>query len=669
MNDYVKVSVIVPVYNVEDYLYDCLNSLICQSLKEIEIICVDDCSTDSSSTILEYFQKKDDRIKIYVNEHNKGQGASRNTGLEHASGEYIQFLDSDDWLNFEALEELYSRVKKEDADLIMYKMINYDQKSGEFFKTAYYSMSYMDSYVDTVLTPKTLGDELIFRLPNSPCNKLFKKSLLDDNAIRFSEGLIFEDNPFYFEVMYSSEKILFSDKYLYNRCIRPGSTMTTFSKNLMDTIEISDIVLSYFLEKNIYPSCKKDVVNYVLLVLFDKFYKIPPLYKEEYYCRMREKIRKYEEEYGLRDDFINLSYSIYKILYQYVTSSEDIDEYHAMIQKNKDLKRTYPISVIMPHYNSKPEDLIRALNSLKNQTFPFNNLEVIVVDDASTIKDSLPHLHLFSDAYRNVRLICLDENGGSGNARNKALDMAHGKYIMFLDHDDYYMPHACEILYKTIHENNLELVCGNYVNITRNGRKVDWTNKFNAYLTKMDNITDNREGLKVDPSIWTKIYKKEFLTDKNIRFKDYRCGQDLVFNQETLFNANGLAFIDETIVVYEVREKKYDCTNSISSNNSLPILVSLMNVYKESNKLFKKYDEDYIHISLNVLEYFVNSRLLNSSLDYDEFCSLFEDSSYLFREYQDNPNVYKSSHEDLFQLLSQNDFMNAYELYLTIKNT
>ena len=113
----IKISVIVPVYNVENYLIQCLDSIINQTLKDIEIICVDDCSPDNSIEILEEYKNKDNRISIIRHSNNQGLGPARNTGLKHANGEYISFVDSDDYIDKNFLFYLYSTAKKYDSDV------------------------------------------------------------------------------------------------------------------------------------------------------------------------------------------------------------------------------------------------------------------------------------------------------------------------------------------------------------------------------------------------------------------------------------------------------------------------------------------------------------------------------------------------------------------------
>ena len=143
MTSNVKVSVIVPVYNVEKYLKDCLDSVVNQTLEDIEIICVNDGSTDNSLAILEEYAEKDSRIKI-ITQENKGLGGARNTGLYHANGEYISFIDSDDWIELNTFEELYNMSKNLDLDMLMFQMKVFNIETGEFIEDQYNNIDSID---------------------------------------------------------------------------------------------------------------------------------------------------------------------------------------------------------------------------------------------------------------------------------------------------------------------------------------------------------------------------------------------------------------------------------------------------------------------------------------------------------------------------------------------
>ena len=166
----VKVSVIVPIYNTEIYLKECLNSVINQTLKDIEIICINDGSTDNSLKILEYFAKIDKRVTIF-SQKNKGQGSARNLGLKHAKGEYICFVDSDDVLKPNELEDTYNISSKKSLDFLIFKLFTYNEETGEEYSEKGYEMQDIKSFKNKVFNYNDLGS-LIFRIPVSPVNKL-----------------------------------------------------------------------------------------------------------------------------------------------------------------------------------------------------------------------------------------------------------------------------------------------------------------------------------------------------------------------------------------------------------------------------------------------------------------------------------------------------------------
>lgn len=177
-----KVSIVVPVYNVEKYLSKCLDSLIQQTLKEIEIIVVNDGATDNSAQIIEEYAQKDLRIKV-VNQVNQGLSAARNSGIEVVTAQYITFLDSDDWLDVDFIEKLYQAAKNNNADIAVGGMKRQREKS---FK---YRLNFKKEEVYT-----NLQDKLdICRIPDCcyACGKLFRKELIQNRP--FKKGVYFED--------------------------------------------------------------------------------------------------------------------------------------------------------------------------------------------------------------------------------------------------------------------------------------------------------------------------------------------------------------------------------------------------------------------------------------------------------------------------------------------
>jgi glycosyltransferase involved in cell wall biosynthesis len=171
----VKVSIIVPVYNVEKYLRQCMDSIVDQSLKEIEIICVNDGSSDNSLQILEEYVQKDKRIKM-INNRNVGAWAARNTGMEYATGEYIGFVDSDDFIDEKMYENLYINAKSNKSDIVMCPAYVFEDNNPElnYQKPIYFSLEYFDKKFDNKVFDHTKTRNLIFKVNVTCWNKIYK---------------------------------------------------------------------------------------------------------------------------------------------------------------------------------------------------------------------------------------------------------------------------------------------------------------------------------------------------------------------------------------------------------------------------------------------------------------------------------------------------------------
>ncbi|KZX14828.1 putative glycosyltransferase EpsH [Methanobrevibacter filiformis] len=256
-----KISVIIPVYNAENYLNKCLDSVINQSLKNFEIICINDGSTDNSLKILKEYANKDKRIKI-INQENKGAGAARNKGLNTAKGEYIEFVDSDDWLENNTLDYLYSLAKNKNTDIIMFKLRPWNDKENKFFKRNDYELSALKKYFNHELYSHHEIKEELFNISVSPCNKFYKKDFLDNIHAKFPEGTIFEDNPFFFQVILNFKKLFIIDKYLYNRRVRENSVITSKDERYFGYIPIMNHVIETFKENKVYEEYETKLLNH-----------------------------------------------------------------------------------------------------------------------------------------------------------------------------------------------------------------------------------------------------------------------------------------------------------------------------------------------------------------------------------------------------------------------
>ena len=223
-----KVSVIIPIYNVELYLRECLDSVVNQTLKDIEIICVDDGSPDHSAEIAAEYVEKYDNVKL-IHKENGGLSSARNAGLDVAQGEYVYFLDSDDYIIPETLEELYSKASANELDVIFFDAVplfeNEEIRKKNISYTNYYTRkkSYPDVYTgqDIFVQMRTNGD---FR--ESVCLQFFRRDLLEKNHLRFLEGLTHEDLLFTFRCVMLAEKAGAVNAYYYYRRVHEDTIMT-----------------------------------------------------------------------------------------------------------------------------------------------------------------------------------------------------------------------------------------------------------------------------------------------------------------------------------------------------------------------------------------------------------------------------------------------------------
>ncbi len=224
-----KVSVIIPVYNVEKYIEKCLDSVCNQSLKDIEIICVNDGSRDKSMETVKRKAKEDNRIVILEKE-NGGLSSARNAGLDIARGEYVLFLDSDDTLVLHALEYLYNKASKNGLDNIFFGATtvyeNFKVKLANYRKYSWY-YERKGNYPE-VLT----GAEMLCALINnkeyrmSACLQMPRRQFLIEKGFRFYEDILHEDNLFTLQVLLAADRVMVDTGKLYNRLMRSGSIMT-----------------------------------------------------------------------------------------------------------------------------------------------------------------------------------------------------------------------------------------------------------------------------------------------------------------------------------------------------------------------------------------------------------------------------------------------------------
>lgn len=234
------ISIIVPIYNAEKYLNKCIKSLINQTKEELEFILVNDGSTDSSEEIIKTY--KDKRIKYFKNK-NQGIGKTRNFGIEKATGKYIMFLDSDDYLREDACQILYEKAETEKLDLVICDFYRVEEEND------FQEKIIIPEFKNTTLKE---NKNLLLDVNLAPWNKLYKASFLKKNKIKFVENLKYEDAPFVVEAMDKAKKIGQVSECLNYYIIHKNSETTVRDKKIFDIIEIVDKIRKYFSKRKEY---------------------------------------------------------------------------------------------------------------------------------------------------------------------------------------------------------------------------------------------------------------------------------------------------------------------------------------------------------------------------------------------------------------------------------
>ena len=247
-----KVSVIVPIYNVEKYLEKCINSLLSQTLEDIQIILVNDGSKDNSGNIAKEYEKNNNDRVIYVEKENGGLSDARNYGLKYATGDFIAFLDSDDYIEKNAYEEMYNKAIEENADYVECDFIwEFPNKIRVDKQYPYKNKKEMLSFVRVVAW-----------------NKLIKRQLITDNNLEFPKGLRYEDVEFTYKLIPFVNKFAYVDKPFIHYVQREGSIANVQNERTAEIFTVLDNVIEFYKKNNIYEEYRDELeYNYARYLL------------------------------------------------------------------------------------------------------------------------------------------------------------------------------------------------------------------------------------------------------------------------------------------------------------------------------------------------------------------------------------------------------------------
>lgn len=475
------ISIIVPVYNTEKYLQKCIESLLNQTYINIEVILINDGSTDSSESICTHFQNEDARVKFFEKK-NEGLGPTRNFGIEQASGEYVMFVDSDDWIEIDAVELLVNEALQTKASVVFFDFIAEDCKEKKSTRS-YENAKYMDC--DNFFEAKMAK----CFLPSS-CTGMY---LLD----KWKKGNIvfpstpFEDNAVYPLILQIFTNYVIIDKGLYHYRVNQGNTIT---KNIEN--DYKRFTPFFYLVQEInqrgYDEITKSYIG--------KFVKNQLEVSLNNICLHCDR-EKYLDCYYQFNSFFTQSF---------------VDNFELELKG----EITPVVTIIVPVHNSE-KYLMGCLNSIREQTYA--DFEVLCIDDGS--KDNTKKIIEDISAVDKRFIYNFDPNSSYGHKINEGISKAKGKYISILEADDMYSGEMLEVLVGIIDSMNVDFVDSDYslVYTVEEEYRYKYTSKYhnNEYYNRLIIGSENRLLLNSCTSaIWTGLYKLDFLKKNEIQLNE-----------------------------------------------------------------------------------------------------------------------------------------------------
>ena len=497
------ISIVIPIYNAEKYLEECLNSIKNQTDKNFEVIMVNDGSKDDSETICMNFLRSDSRFR-YLKKENGGVSSARNVGLDNVEGDYITFIDADDWVDENYLDLLITTVEKNHSDIVVssYKQFN---NIDVFYLRAYslqekYLLNFERMNRDDFLTifPKLMSTNVCF---NNAVAKLFRKELVND--LRFDTSIKYgEDLDFYFRLYLNVDSISYVDEPTYVYRMHGDSTTSNFNQ------EHAEQELSIFKQ-------------------------------------MHEKI----QEIGLPSiHYFNKLKKLLELRMDFLENKVLLNEYFDFL-KNIEKTVTYPstlISVVIPIYNVSPY-LRLCLESVENQTYPY--FEVLLINDGSR-DDSKDICQEFINKDKRFRYF-EQENLGISAARNTGIVNSNGEFITFIDGDDFVDPNYLEELYHAALKNDSEIVIGSYKEFNENDN--------NYYIYVFDDIEEHfnqneliqKRGIEFETS-WGILFHKRLF--EHIRFPVGKSIGDCFTNYKLFMESCKASYIHKDFYIHRIRK-------------------------------------------------------------------------------------------------------------------
>lgn len=531
----------MPVYNVEKFIAQSIESVLNQTYRDIELVIVDDCGTDASIVLAKEYAKKDSRIKIIHHDKNRGVAAARNTALDNATGEYIMWLDPDDWYEKNCVEVAISELKLRKTSSVWFNANRYyDTEKGYDWREY---VKYPDGFV--TITPQNIASYADF-----VWNKAYTRESIERYKIRMHEGMTFEDGEFYLKYFTLNPDTYFISDKLLNYRLRQGSIVREADAGKVHMEHIYSI-LGYLKE------------FWINLGVFDKY--------EYLFLRLLSNRLKLCKSLNFCDENIKLSQKCIED----VGFSSEFEAYKSISLIEKPV-----VSIVVAVNKNCFKDLSYCLQSLLEQNY--KNIEIICCNNVCSNK--INHvLDKFVSNHKNIKVYS-EKHISMNILYNKAISEASGKYLIFVDSQDFVAHNFLDYVMDAVEKFKLNLACFN----------IDYINNYEnkAPLIKEGFMAVNSNSIKKVPfTIYGKVYKKRFLINNKIFFLESIDG-NVVFILKALLNSLETFFIADYLYISNNIEVESMSNVKIVDNNTLRVIKEFF----EQKKLFTKYKNLFFYL-------------------------------------------------------------------------
>ena len=551
-----KISILVPCCNVEKYVRQCLDSIKAQTYTNLEIICIDDGSKDSTGAIIDEYVAADSRFKV-IHKPNSGYGDSMNKGLEMCSGDYIGIIESDDWIEPNMFETLLATAKSQNLDLV--RCCWYEGPTGiEAVKA-------QNMLVKNVVCKPLEHWETFLQQPSIWAG-LYRRDLLEDyRKIRFlpTPGASYQDASFAFKTYTKSQRFMLIDKPLHHYRINQNSSVSSSTGKVLCIIDEWEEMLRWILEDSALRTIfsKSEIlakVCYGGMVwnyhrLSKTSLKLSFLRKASLFFRKASALGVLPlNGYKRRNGRYVLEVLNSPLEFHHNQRYGRLNELEKYKKKITSIRQEDIISVVVACYNTSAY-IESCLVSILLQDY--QNIEVICVDDCSTDDTEVLVRHIMRKDSR-VRFFCTDKNRGLSASRNLGLDHCRGKYVMFVDGDDCLLPGAIHTLYDAMGETD-DIVVGSVIVNYEEGKKQYGTlvDGDKGYFTIKQNrrfraFNDLKAAQRVHVSAWSKLWRMNVLKEHHVMFPVGLYYEDVSFYWKYLFVAPNIHVIKTPVYLY-----------------------------------------------------------------------------------------------------------------------